>query len=202
MLYRFPSNGGLTRSWNRGIEIARERGYEYVACGNSDLLFGGEWPAAMFKAVDRRKYAFVGPVTNAPGDQPRQDVRRYALASGFNPETHDQQFLDAMGRRMFLDYGGRVDPFNPNGFFLFGRTESWVTYAHDAESHRYFPPSIDVMPSGRRNPTPLMTGQEDWLNARVRSLGGRVGFCPGSYVFHFRSVTRGKAYAKGQAVRA
>src|SRR5687768_14410941 len=39
----FATDGGLTRSWNRGLQIARDHGYKYAVCTNSDVLFTPGW---------------------------------------------------------------------------------------------------------------------------------------------------------------
>jgi hypothetical protein len=79
-----------------------------------------------------------------------------------------------------------------NGFFIFGSSPAWQRVAYDNE--QVFPSRIEIMPSGHTNPHPNITGGEDWLAARCRKLGMKMGISLGSYVFHFRSVTRGKRY--------
>ena len=63
--YRFEENGGLTRSWNYGLAVARGLGCEFTVAGNSDLIFSPNWQQGMITAL--QDHDLVGPVTNAPG---------------------------------------------------------------------------------------------------------------------------------------
>lgn len=187
-------NGGLTKALNVGFGLAYGLNCDYIAAVNSDIIFtAGWWQPLVYNL--QHGYDLVGPVSNAPGVSSRgvQDVKRWACGVGTSDTATS---LKAVPKILKATYSNRVEPCDINGFFLMSRRTAWIAHAYEYRQFT-FPPSIDIMPSGRANPTPLMTGQEDWLNHRVKRAGGRVGACLGSYIFHYRSVTRGVRHAVG-----
>ena len=44
------------------------------------------------------------------------------------------------------------------------------------------------------DPRKKMAGNEDELQKRWKRIGQRSGFVPSSFIFHYRSVTRGERY--------
>ncbi len=195
---QFVENGGLTRSWNYGLNYFSqpEALCDNICVANSDLLFSEGWDEPLLVAAT--KYALVGPVTNAPGTVACQDVRRYSMVE--YEALDDMEVIDTLakllgrvhqGRQMFVE--------QINGFCMLARRETWDKGRYDAD--HIFKPSNPVNSKGQPNPTPLMTLNEDELQARWRAVGMRSAFCPSSFVFHYRSVTRGIQFAKGQGVR-
>lgn len=171
----FKINAGLTRGWNWGLVKAQELGATHVLAGNSDLLFTPGWHRAQLAALAAGAQ-LVGPVTNAPGktNHNRQNVAnfypgyRVTDAPDYNAQVA-QQLWERHGDKL------RVDAIN--GFCLLATTGDWFSGA--------FGGGFVFDPAKR------MTGNEDELQHRWRKLGRRIGFCPGSFVFHYRSVTRG-----------
>jgi len=196
-IINYLNNGGLTKAWNVGFHFAFDQCAEaadFVVATNSDVIFTAGWWRPMVHALEHG-WDLVGPLSNAPGASSKgvQDIKRWARGVG---TTDTRTSLANVPRIVQKAYGNNVAPCDVNGFFMMAKKSTWLAHAHDAPLHM-FPPSIDVMPSGRRNPTPLMTGQEDWLNHRIKKAGGRTGACTGSYIFHYRSVTRGEQHAQG-----
>jgi glycosyltransferase involved in cell wall biosynthesis len=78
--FHFNAREGLTRSWNQGLTLARAEGYRYAVCANSDLVFS---PGSLNHLVSALESGapLVGPLTNAPGHCPWQNVRPF-LAGG------------------------------------------------------------------------------------------------------------------------
>lgn len=76
--HRYDQNGGLTRSWNRGVKFAVIGDFDYCAVANSDLLFAPDWDRAVYHALE--KHALVGPLTNAPGTVVAQYIGKYSEA--------------------------------------------------------------------------------------------------------------------------
>jgi GT2 family glycosyltransferase len=196
MTVRFSENGGLTRSWNEGLKLARDLDAEYACVTNSDVRFSSDWFTAI-RAVLDSGYDLVGPVTNAPGTEAPQDVSRYF--DGYELKD-DQDYIDKVGTRLLrFTQGVKVIPHPINGFCMVARTKTWWSGAYD-RSH-VFRPSNPLNSKGQRNPTPLMTLNEYELQGRWRDLGRRVGVCPGSFVFHYRAVSRGDRHKKGNWYR-
>jgi hypothetical protein len=80
---------------------------------------------------------------------------------------------------------------------MMAKTSTWHQFAHGST---IFPPTIDSL-GFAPNPSPLMAGQEEWLLQQCKSLQGRMGIVPGSFVFHYRSATRGNNFIKGDHYR-
>lgn len=173
---RFPSKDGLTRSWNAGLRFARHHGFEYAICGNSDLLFTKGWYPPLKTALNEG-HDLAGPVTNAPGDAPWQNINNFVK---FEP-TDDPAILDRYADELRGQPSAQDAQFI-NGFFLIAKTKTWWDGAFDAEN---------VF-----NPIYRLTGNEKELQQRWREQGKRIGFVPRSFVFHYRSVSRPEALGK------
>jgi GT2 family glycosyltransferase len=194
--YRFSENGGLTRSWNKGLEIARRFDAHYTCVTNSDVLFPTSWEIALIAALDVRGAHLVGPVTNAPGTQANQDIDKYTYKYKL---TDDQKEINRLSNELTLAHGSDFHEGAINGFCMMAETSTWWKHAYDKE--HVFRPSNDFNSKGEPNPTPLMTLQEYELQGRWKKAGLKIGFCPGSFVFHYRSVTRGDKHRKGKSYR-
>lgn len=193
----FEEWGGLTRSWNWGLASARELGYRYALCGNNDVAFTRRWSEAMASAVENG-FSLAGPVSNAPGitSAGLADVRRYAPGCRVDDSP---EYLNGVADGLAGRYAGVFVEAPVNGFCLFAKTEDWWSGAFD-ERH-VFRPRNDFNSKGAPNSTPLMTCNEDELQGRWSRAGRRSAVCPGSFVFHYRSVARGKKFAKSGWLR-
>lgn len=193
----YAENGGLTRSWNAGLSYfnSPECRTKFICCANSDLIFGRHWDKPLCVAAET--HAIVGPLTNTPGTCKHQNVKNWL--SVYKP--YDAvDYVNSIGHMLYKHYVNEVETVNAiNGFCLFAKRETWFSGAYDAD--HVFRPRNDFNSKGQPNPTPLMTLNEDELQARWRLLGRRAGVCLGSFVFHYRSVSRGERYAKGDWVR-
>lgn len=174
-IIHYAKNAGLSRSWNAGLRIARDMGIPYTVCGNSDLVFAKGWFSEIEKGL--RLHDFAGPVTNAPGHHSVQDVTKYlpSYQLSDNPDDIDdtQRFLSGLvGDRSAL-----IGRSMMNGFCMAGRTESWFKAAHTPDS--VFDPGIP------------MAGNEDDFFERAHTRKTTGCIVPKSFVFHYRSVTRG-----------
>lgn len=171
-LHRFKKQGGLTRSWNYGLRVARDRGAEYACVTNSDVVFTAGWFEPVAWALDHGA-DLAGPLTNAPGHQPKQQVTRHL--PDFKA-TDDQAYLDGVARRLAAKNAGLLTPLRVNGFCMTAKTATWWRGAHDAAS---------VF-----DPKHKMTRNEDELQGRWKRLGLVSALVPASFVFHYRGVTR------------
>jgi len=196
--YRFADRGGLTRSWNYGLQAAADAGVDCCCVTNSDVVFAPGWDRAVHALLAGGTYDLVGPLSNAPGTSAEQYVGRYVSAydrsRGDDPE-HLAQVQEALWREL----AGAHRPAVLNGFCLVARTRTWWDHAYDRK--HVFCPRNDRDGRGRPNPTPLMTLNEYELQRRWRAAGLRTGVALGAYVYHYRSVTRGDAYRCGDWFR-
>ena len=188
MVIRYDENGGLTRSWNRGLAEARSHGALYTCCTNSDVLFTSGWEASLLTALDTDTFALLGPLSNAPGNTARglQDVGRYF--SGYRV-TDNHDYLDRVARMLKQKHEGAVLSATVNGFCMMARTERWWSGAFD-DAHVF-----DPCPKYR------ISGNEDELQRRWHASGWATGVVPASFVFHYRAVTRGDRFKRGKWFR-
>ena len=196
--YRFQSQGGLTRSWNAGIEIARRLTPDYIVCGNNDVLFSPNWWQPMCLMLEAG-YALAGPVSNAPGvtaPNGLQHVRTYLPDYQL---TDDPTYIAIAANRLRRQWSGWAIPSPVNGFFMMAKHKTWQDHGYSPELP--FPPVIHELPTGKLNQTPTMTGQEDWLQHELHKKGLGTCIVPSSFIFHYRSVARGPQYARGDSLR-
>lgn len=175
ILHRFPKNDkNLTRSWNWGLQKARELGIPYAVPTNSDVKFPQGWWPPLQRALDAGTASLVGPVTNAPGHRPRQQVstlyRNYLVGDG-------DAYLDTVQKYLDGRYGRETWPSKLNGFCLAAKTETWWRGAHSDSN--VFDPKFK------------MVKNEDELEGRWDRLGLKQAIVPASFVFHYRGVSRG-----------
>ena len=190
--FHYEEWGGLTRSWNQGLRLARNFGCDYVICGNNDILFPAQWYKGLLHAL-QHGFSLVGPLSNAPGASKPQEVWRYYK----DYEVDDSSlYLNGVQRYLAENYMGDVVEHAINGFFQMAHIDTWWEGAYDAE-HVYRPRN-DFTSKGHKNATPFMTLNEDELQGRWRKLGLKSAFVPSSFIFHYRAVTRGRKYARGR----
>ena len=197
LVRRFGEWGGLTRSWNEGLRVARELGCAFALAGNNDVAFCDGWAEDLL-GVLAAGVRLAAPVSNAPGitSGGLAEVWRYDPAYRLSDEPAE---LNACSARLRAAFSGRYVEAPVNGFAMLARTEHWWEGAFDRD--HVFRPRNDYNSKGRRNPTPLMTCNEDELQARWRARGWRSAIAPASFVFHYRSVARGPRYAKNRWLR-
>ncbi len=169
---RRPHDGNLSRSWNIGYEIACDIGCRYVVFGNSDLVFPEGWFEPIQSALD--VYDIVGPVTNAPGHSREQLVSEYVGYTLSDDPYAIQATQDELRRR-----DGIRPATTLNGFCI----ASAIQKLHKLGDR----PFRENIP---------MSGNEMDLLRRARSIDLTLGIASSSFVFHYRSVTRGLVHGK------
>lgn len=197
VIHRFEKWGGLTRSWNKGIEIAAMRGVDYVCPGNNDIIFTEGWYEGMLHALSNG-YQLAGPVSNAPGVTAKGKAEVWRYVKDYHT-TDEIQYLNQVSRMLRDKYMGSIVEAHVNGFFQMGKLATFEAGRYD-EDH-YYKPSNDRSSQGRKNPTPLMTLNEDELQGRWKRQGWKFAVAISSFVFHYRAVTRGNKYLRGRWLR-
>lgn len=205
-VFRFEENGGLTRSWNRGLRAAANCRDEYACVTNSDVLFTPGWDLPFLRVLAKCPGALLGPLTNAPGNCPHQYVGHWSklYANTGDPwSEHSRSMVAGELSDNWYDEDHWEWEFveaEVNGFCMVARTYAWSANAYDG--YHVFRPRNNFDSAGRPNPTPLMTLNECELQARwKRRAGFVVGFCKASYVFHYRAVSRGDRHLRGDWAR-
>ena len=191
--HTFSAWGGLTRSWNWGLSAALSTQAEIVVLANSDVVFTPNWWRPMVEAVSRG-YSLVGPLSNTPGDTAGRRQRIDAYVRGYQLRD-DSEYLDETARQIYDAYSDRYFVSRVNGFFMLASRYAWESGRYDKD--HFFRPRNDRMVDGSRNPTPLMTGNEDELQVRWENAGKQSVIACGSFIFHYRAATRGPRYRFG-----
>lgn len=195
--HRFEEWGGLTRSWNYGLRLAFDLGVEYVIVGNNDILFCEGWQEGLLKAL-AAGYALAGPISNAPGIT----AGNLAEVGTWHPEyqlTDEAAYLNGLSAFLRNKYAAKIVEAPVNGFFQMAKAATW--YEGRFDEINVYKPRNDFTSKGKRNPTPLMTLNEDELQGRWRAKGWKTAVCPSSFIFHYRSVTRGPQFCRGRSFR-
>lgn len=195
---RLAENAGLHVASNLGLKSASLRGYGYACVANSDVVFATGWLEPALAALAAA--ALVGPVTNAPGSEAWQHVGDYSPVWAETAGVDD--FEERIARTqadLAIRQGDRVKFGTLNGFCLVARTATWFKHAHAPDEP--FSPEVPFNAAGQPNPTPRLTLGEYDLQRRWHAAGLKSAAALGSFVFHWRSATRGRKYAKGDWMR-
>lgn len=196
-LYHFPKKLGLTRSWNKGLAIADQLNLDYCIAGNNDVIFTTHWHQGMLHALNSG-YTMVGPLSNAPGITARgkQEIGRYVDKYEV---TDDVVYLDRIAAEVYKKHLGKVVESEVNGFFQMQSMKSWRENKYAA--NEYYRAVNNFTSKGRKNPTPHMTLNEDEYQGRLRAKKKKMAIVLSSFIFHYRAVTRGDKYKRGQWYR-
>ena len=182
-VHRFIKQGGLTRSWNWGLYLAKDMA-EYLIAGNSDVLFTPDWYVGPLEAIAKGTLDFVGPLSNAPGDAKKQQVWRYF--EGYEI-TDDWEYLCQTALLLRQQQGGCTVRTSINGFFQLAHRDFWWAHAH-SKTEVY-------------NPKNKMVHNEYELQKRLLKADCKLGICLDSFIFHYRGVSRGRQALRGSAGR-
>ena len=196
-IIHFDRVGKLTRSWNAGLRMAAHLGLDYAIAGNNDVVFTPNWYAGMLHALDNG-YDLVGPLSNAPGVTAKglQEIRYYTDKYCL---SDDDETLSTIAEDIYKRHLGKVVETSVNGFFQMAKVSSWIAGMYD--TNNFYRPVNKFTSKGKVNKTPLMTLNEDELQGRWRKLNMKSAVVCSSYVFHYRAVSRGDKYKKGDAFR-
>ncbi|HVU39304.1 MAG TPA: hypothetical protein VHC95_13300 [Opitutales bacterium] len=181
----FKTRGGVTRSWNHGLRLARKFGARYTICGNDDILFTPQWWQGPVLLANDPDVGLVGPLSNGPGLSNREQ-NIWDHVRGYKPSDRPAALakVAAQLRRRYEKSDG-VPVSAANGFFLFARTERWWEGRFD--SRHVFNPA----------PPYAMVHSEHELQWRMMERGWKNVVSLRSFIFHYRSVTRGDQYKRG-----
>lgn len=174
LFHRFHTHGGLTRSWNAGLRHCRDRGLTYAVPANSDLAFSPGWWTPLRCLLDARTASFVGPLSNAPGHQLEQDVRR--LLPSYATDDTDTA-IAACAAHLAAAFGGEHERAKKlNGFLVAGRTADYW--------------SLALSPDAVYDPRIPFDGNEDDFHRRAVRQRHRLAIAHSSFVFHYKGVSR------------
>lgn len=196
-ILKFHIAGGLTRSWNAGLAKAAELNLDYAIAGNNDIIFSDGWHEGMTHAL-ANGYSLVGPTSNAPGvtAKGKQNIELYAPNYQLTDDLIEVNKVAAQLQQLHFN---EVIERSVNGFFLMATVESWKNGKFD--EHHFFRPKNKYTSKEKVISEPTMVGNEDELQGRWAKKGMKSGIVLSTFIFHYRSVSRGDKYKKGKWYR-
>lgn len=143
------AGGGLTGTWNRGVQRAREEGCDRVVLVNHDVVVNETW-ASFCKALEH-PLAVYGPLADDPGDtwrwqqagEPTGEVMPVRRVNGFcmgmSMATADT--VEQVHGYLFdetLPFGGNETEFQKRLHGLRGLSWLWgATWVHHFKNHAW-----------------------------------------------------------------
>ena len=154
--------GGLTGTWNKGVDLCRTKECSVVVLSNDDILFDDSI-VHILNAAKRCKVSekiYYGPLTNNPGPSAGNRANQHALfAQDGAPQT--------------CKYAGSL--YNLNGFFMVFPVHVLIDnqIAVDGESY-YFDPQY-----------PFGGNETEWFTRFTKSHGIPI-VVPRTFIYHYK----------------
>jgi len=169
---------GLTDSWNMAYQYFMANDYDNCILSNDDVRFPSGFSEGLLKGLE--KFDLIAPLTNEPGNiwdsahsPTHQEIRRYIdIEPNKNNIDKVQKILSERYRN------GQFRQCNFINGFCFAFSRSISKFAFDKQ---YL-----------FNPARVNTWNEYDLAERISNLGGKIGICKTSYVFHWKGKTTEK----------
>lgn len=159
------ATGGLTGTWNKGIEKCMENKCDVIVLSNDDILFDGSINNILWECYkNRNEMKYFGPCTNKPG--PSSAVNNWIQYS-----LHPQDKINILNRK--------VDE-NLNGFLMVFSKE--VLLKNKFNNVLYFDPS-----------KPFAGNEVEWHNRFVRR-GGHPVIIFQTFVYHYKNASWKKGH--------
>jgi len=154
--------GGLTGTWNRGIDACRRKGCDVVILSNDDVLLDD----SVVHIIDAARHSgepsksYYGPLTNQPGPSEANMKNQYALSA------------QEEAPRICRDEKGLV---NLNGFFMVFHIDALMSNTITTEEKvSYFDSRL-----------PFGGNETEWFT-RFTELGGTPFVVPRTFVYHYK----------------
>jgi len=151
------SNGGLTGTWNQGIDICLKNNCDVIILSNDDILFDRSITNIIwycYKHKDEMKY--FGPTSNNPGAD-RFNACQYSLS----PEKYQPRLA------LYKNF-----PCNLNGFFMVFSKK--VLLQNKFNNKYYFDPNY-----------PFGGNEMEWFK-RFNQKGGIGCVVPETFIYHYK----------------
>ena len=151
--------GGLTATWNNGIDMCLKNSCDIVVLSNDDILFDKCVNNILWHCYDNKKDKYYyGPITNKPGPaHVKNNLCQYG-EKPINIKNKTATFKD------------RVT--NLNGFFMVFKKNILIDNKFD--EHHYFDPS-----------KPFGGNETEWHN-RFVSNGGKPIIVSQTFIYHYK----------------
>ena len=73
--FREKKQKGVNNLWNVGFELAKNS--DFIILVNNDVKFSKNWSNILINEMIKKKSVAAGPITNGPGNRPKQDIKNY-----------------------------------------------------------------------------------------------------------------------------
>ena len=174
--FRYGKNVGLTQTWNDGVHFALKKlKADYMFLINNDVIIPeGTLNRLIAHIRNNRKIGVIGPLTNSPGDQLLQDIRRYSEAYAASDSMDDiQKTADLVRDNKPIE----ID--HVNGFFMGFPKETFTRNIYFTLFRTYY-----------FNPVFRNVKNESRFQARLKSTGLKNFLSADSFVFHYKDVSQ------------
>ena len=92
--YREKKQKGVNNLWNIGFELAKNS--DFIILVNNDVKFSKNWSNILINKMIKNKSVAAGPITNAPGNRPKQNINNYLNNYIPNDEDHNINLIAKM----------------------------------------------------------------------------------------------------------
>jgi GT2 family glycosyltransferase len=152
-------HGGLTGTWNKGIDICIQQKCDVIVIANDDIVFDGSINNILLTCYqEKNSMKYFGPLSNNPGPKGcKVNMCQY----GIHPVSAPPRI--ALYKKQ---------PCNLNGFFMVFSTEVLLKNMFD-KTH-YFDPS-----------KPFATNEVEWFK-RFKAKGGLPVVVPQTFIYHYK----------------
>ena len=151
--------GGLTATWNKGIDLCFKNNKDIIILSNDDILFDSSITNIINEAhisLKNNELKYFGPITNNPGPA---DCNK--LQYGLYPENKDT---------FTLKYNEKYS--NINGFFMV--YSKHVLLKNKYNETYYFDPQY-----------PFGGNETEWFNRFIKN-GGQPIIVPQTFIYHYK----------------
>jgi GT2 family glycosyltransferase len=152
-------SGGLTNTWNKGIDLCIKNKCEIIILSNDDIFFDDSIYNIITEAYNCKKEdnKYFGPVTNNPGNQKGNQKAQYSLHP-LNKNPYECKYKDSY--------------LNINGFFMVFPIHVLINNMYD--NTYYFNPKY-----------PFGKNECEWFT-RFRKKEGIPIIVPKTFIYHYK----------------
>ena len=172
--YRQNKQKGVNHLWNWAFEITKKS--DFIIIINNDVLFSKNWADKLINEMILHHAVSAGPITNAPGNRPKQNVRNYLDEYKISDANDNIEFTSSLLKNK--------TPFTYrtlNGFCMAFNTRWISTLEH---------PIIN-------SPDPNFAGEDLFFKKYPCS----PLIVPSSFIFHYKQVSVSRNNFKNQQYR-
>ncbi|MFC1548558.1 glycosyltransferase family A protein [Candidatus Omnitrophota bacterium] len=174
--FRYRKNMGLTQTWNDGVRFALKKlKADYIFLVNNDVILPkGALSKLSGGLKNNNNIGVIGPLTNTPGIQPLQDIRRFYENYVASDLLHDIQEVANDIRK-----NKAVEIDQVNGFFMGFPKEAFERNVYFTLFRPYY-----------FNPAYRNLKNESEFQARLKLIGLKSFLDTSSFVFHYKDISQ------------